>query len=332
MNFAHPGWLWLIALAPLPWILDWARPTLTWPSLEGFRRRPRPSWTWIRALSPLVRGVAIAAIAIAIARPRTVGGVIHIAGRGVAIMVALDHSSSMTAVDFPTSPGLPHIARLDAAKETFAKFVESRPDDLIGLVAFANYPDLVSPTTLDHAFLVDAARAIRPARPGDDGTNIGDAVALALGALRAAPPSKKALVLLTDGNNEPAVPDPLDPLQAATLARDLGIRLHTIAIGPFRGPVPASDPARRPGPTATGGPNLPLLERMAEITGGRSFAAGDEEALEGVFGMIDSLEKSPVQGRILTRYNEQFAPWAALALGLLAIDVFLSQGRTRGLP
>lgn len=332
MSFAHPGWLWLIVLAPLPWLFDWARPTLDWPTLEGFRRRPWLSWTWLRALSPLVRGLAIAAIATALARPRTVGGVIHIAGRGVAIMVALDHSSSMTAVDFPTSPGLPPIARLDAAKETFAKFVESRPDDLIGLVAFANYPDLVSPTTLDHAFLVEVGRAIRPARPGDDGTNIGDAVALALGALRAAPPSKKVLVLLTDGNNEPAVPDPLDPLQAAALARDLGITLHTIAIGPFHGPVLSLSPAVKPRQTETGGPNLHLLERMAEITGGRSFAAGDLEALEGDFGLIDRLEKSPIQGRILTRYDEQFAPWAGLAFGLLALDLFLSQGRLRRLP
>ncbi len=332
MSFAHPGWLWLIVLAPLPWLFDLARPVIDWPTLDGFRRRPWLSWTWLQALSPLARGIAVAAIAVALARPRTVGGVIHIAGRGVAIMVALDHSSSMNAVDYPTSLGLPPIARLEAAKETFARFVERRPDDLIGLVAFANYPDLVAPTTLDHGFLVEAGRAIRPARPGDDGTNIGDAVALALGALRASPPRKKVLVLLTDGNNEPAVPDPLDPLEAAALARDLGVTLHTIAIGSFRGPIPKLDPAAQPPLKESSGPNWNLLERMAELTGGRSFAAADLETLEKVFRTIDKLERSPIQGHILTRYNEHFAPWAGLAFGLLAFDVFLCQGRLRRLP
>src|SRR4029079_14201107 len=116
-------------------------------------------------------------------------------------------------------------------KTTFTRFVEGRPDDLIGLVAFANYPDLLWPPALDHARLNEAVRALRSARPGDDGTNIGDAIALGLDALLEAPPKKKVLVLLTDGNNEPAVPQPLDPEQAAVLARDLGVTLHTIAIG-----------------------------------------------------------------------------------------------------
>ena len=91
----------------------------------------------------------------ALARPQTVGGVTRIAGQGVAIVVALDQSSSMNAVDFPTDRGTRLISRLDAAKTTFIRFVEGRPDDLIGLVVFANYPELACPPTLDHAFLLE---------------------------------------------------------------------------------------------------------------------------------------------------------------------------------
>ena len=119
-------------------------------------------------------------LAVALARPQTVGGVTRIAGQGVAIVVALDQSSSMKAADFPADRGTRRISRLEAAKTTFTRFVEGRPDDLIGLVVFANYPDLACPPTLDHRSLVETVAAIGPARPGDDGTNIGDAIAGAL--------------------------------------------------------------------------------------------------------------------------------------------------------
>ena len=87
----------------------------------------------------------------ALARPQTVGGTTRIAGQGVAIVVALDNSSSMNAVDFPTDLGTRLISRLEAAKTTFIRFVEGRSDDLIGLVVFANYPELACPPILDHA-------------------------------------------------------------------------------------------------------------------------------------------------------------------------------------
>ena len=106
-----------------------------------------------------LRGLAIAGLAVALARPQTVGGRTRIAGQGVAIVVMLDQSSSMKAMDFPADRGTRTISRLEAAKMTFTRFVEGRPDDLIGVVAFANYPDSVCPPTLDHAFLAEAVEA-----------------------------------------------------------------------------------------------------------------------------------------------------------------------------
>ncbi len=281
----------------------------------------------------MIRGLAIGSLAVALARPQTVGGQTRIAGQGVAIVVALDNSSTMNTVDFPTDQGTRLISRLEAAKTTFVQFVRGRPDDLIGLVVFANYPDLACPPILNPEFLLETIDAVRGARPGDDGTNIGDAIAWSVDALLVAPPRKKVLILLTDGNNEPAVPSPLDPEKGAALARDLGITLHTIAIGRLGGVVRGMDPGvRLPVMTEVAGPNLPLLERLAHLTGGQAFVATDTDALSKVFQTINALEKSPVRGQILTRYDEQYVPWAALALSLLVLDRLLGWGRLRRLP
>ena len=113
-----------------------------------------------------MRGLAIGSLAVALARPQTVGGVTRIAGKGVAIVVALDNSSSMKAVDFPIDRGTRLTSRLEAAKTTFIRFIEGRGDDLIGLVVFANYPDLACPPILDPAILLERVAAVRPRGPG----------------------------------------------------------------------------------------------------------------------------------------------------------------------
>ena len=333
MQLLHPLWLWLSVLAPLPWILERARPRIAWPSLDTFSSTPRFGWRSFRAVPPLLRGLAIATLSIALARPQTVGGITRIAGQGVAIVVLLDHSSSMNAVDFRADADTHVISRLDAARRTVTEFVQGRPDDLVGLILFANYPDLVCPPTVDHNFLAESIASVRSARPGDDGTNIGDAVAWGIDTLLVAPPSKKVLVLLTDGNNEPAVPKALDPEAAANLARELGVILYTIAIGQRGGIEHGVDPATgRPVVAEFAGPNTVLLDSMARSAGGRSFVATDADALSVIFHTIDRLEKSPVQGQILTRYDEHYAPWAAATLGILLLDRLLALGRVRRLP
>jgi Ca-activated chloride channel homolog len=333
MEFAHPAWLWLMTLMPLPWLLERSRPRITWPGFEGFPKRRRIGWVWLGGLPAWLRGLAIAGLAVALARPQTVGGVTRIAGQGVAIVVMLDQSSSMKARDFPADRGTRMISRLEAARTTFTKFVEGRPDDLIGLVAFADYPGLACPPTLDHLFLIETVAALRPARPGDDGTNIGDAIIVGLDAVLQTAPRKKVLVLLTDGNNEPGISKFEEPIDAAILTRDWGVVLHTIAIGRAGGVRHGIDrKTQQPAFTEVAGPNLPLLKKLAETTGGSDFVAADADALADVFKRIDELEKSPIRGRILTRYDEHYAPWAGFALALLVLDRLLAQGRLRRLP
>ena len=101
MRFAQPGWLWLLVLLPLPLLLERARPRISWPNLGAFPHRQRIGWRWLRPLPALLRGLAIGCLAVALARPQTVGGTTYIAGQGVAIVVALDNSSSMNADGFP---------------------------------------------------------------------------------------------------------------------------------------------------------------------------------------------------------------------------------------
>ncbi len=221
MRLARPGWLLTLVLAMLPWLGAWFRPRISWPSLSPFQDAPRAWGGLVRHVPPLLRTLALACLVVALARPQTVGGQVRIAGKGVAIVVVLDRSPSMVENRVYSKVVGKSITRLEAAKRTLAEFVRGRPDDLIGLVAFANYPDLVCPPTLDHDFLIDIARALPPARPEEGGTNIGDATAWGVDALLHAPPKQKVLVLLTDGDNEPpgTDPPPLDPVEAAKIAR-----------------------------------------------------------------------------------------------------------------
>jgi len=321
MRLAEPYWLLLILLVPLTWFRGLRRPPLAWPTLGGFAHGPRGWAWWARPVPPLLRGLAIVGMAVAMARPQTVGGMTRVAGKGVAIVAAIDRSSSMNTADFPAERG--PIARLEGARRTLAAFVLGRPDDVIGLVGFANEPDLDCAPTLHHARLLEAVRALRPARAGDDGTNIGDAIAWSLRAVLKTVPRRKVLVLLTDGLNSPAVPEPTDPVAAATLARDLGVTLHTIAVG--------KPPGGKEG-GSKGGPDLALLRHLADLGCGRAFVAADAASLGRVFREIDGLEKSPVQGYIRIRYDEAYAPWAAAAVALLVAERLLTSYRLRRLP
>lgn len=331
MHWAEPAWLALLILTPLPWFWERARPRLAWPTLAPFAGT-RNGWAvWANHLPTLCLSVAIAGMSVAMARPQTVGGRIRIAGKGVAVIVAIDRSSSMKATDFADGPD--KLSRLDAAKRTLDRFIQGRPDDPIGVVAFANYPDPTCPPTLDHEFARAAVASLSPAVGADDGTNLGDALAFALKAFEGTKAVGRVLVLLSDGRNDPNVKSPQDPLKMAGLARDLGVTLHTIAVGDAGGIVREREPVSGLDILAeVGGPDLALLADLARLGGGKAFRATDVKALEGVFAEIDRIEKSPVTGTIVTRYRERFTPWALAALACLALQRVLRDGRLARLP
>ncbi len=324
-HLAEPSGLVLLAMCVLPWVRSRSRARVGWPTISAFATAPRGRAGWLRLVPSLLLSLAFASLAVAAARPRAIGGSTRIAAKGVAIEVAIDRSTSMTAEDFAGASGT--ISRLESAKRTFATFVEGRPDDPIGLIAFAKVPERMAAPTLDHAFLIEAARAIRPARIDEDATSLGFAIAFGLGELRPEPSKKKVLILLTDGRDVPAATRdarPIEPEDAARVAQGLGITLHTIAVG--------RPSARDDGAPADPGPDVERLARIAEIGGGRAFSAEDSDRLQSVFEEIDRLEKSAVAGTVRTRYREGYPLWVGLAIGLIVLERLLSAGPLRRLP
>ena len=335
MRLADPAWLAFLVLAAAPWVAHRRRARVAWPTLGGFPAAGRSRWArWVGLVPVAARSLAIAAMVVALARPQAEGEQVRISGRGLAIGLVIDRSSSMKAVDFPGDRG--PTGRLDAAKRTILRFLEARADDLIGLVAFANLPETVAPPTLDRRFTWEAARALQPAGALDDGTDLGGAIAWGLGMVRPLPARRKVLVLLTDGRHAPgSAARSLDPVVAADLARGLGVTLHTVAIGRPGPTSPQRPEGSGRGPEAQAdaeGPDFDLLRRLADRGGGRAFVAADAEALDEAFREIDALEVSTIEGTVRTVYGERFLPWALAALGLVAVDLGLASGRFRRNP
>lgn len=204
--------------------------------------------------------------------------------KGHDLMLAVDISGSMQALDFSTK--LKNISRLDATKEVVGKFVLGRQGDRVGLVLFGENAYLHIPLTLDTA---SVSRMLNDTISGMAGsaTAIGDAIGLSIKTLRERPEGSRVLVLLTDGeDNASSVP----PLEAAKLAKQYGIKIYTIGVGQ-NGPVPF--------PNQFGGYGMAevpidegLLKEIAALTGGQYFRATDQKALESIYSMIDTLEKT----------------------------------------
>ena len=330
MHWGEPGWLILLALVPLPWLAARARPRVAWPSLRGFGPSPTAAGACVARDGADRCSAAWRSwcMAVALCGRRRSAGRTRIAGRGVAIVVALDNSSSMTTVDFPADHA--PLSRLDAARATLARFVAgtARRSDRPGGVRQLPRPRLPADARPRAPARLRAGRPPGPARRRRHQPRRRDRLVARRPAARS-PPKKKVLILLTDGRNSPAVPHPLDPEKAAALARDLGVTPPHDRRGQEARP-------RRAGPAAGGRPDrrpdLALLERLAQLGGGRAFVATDATPSTSSSATSTPWRRAPFAATIRTRYRERYAPWVALALALLALDRILSAGRLRRLP
>ena len=227
---------------------------------------------------------------LALMQPEKVDQYQKVHNKGYDLMLAVDISGSMQAVDLSTSSKI--ISRIDATKEVVSKFVRARDKDRVGLITFGQSAYLHVPLTLDTVAVSRMLNDIVVGMAGN-GTAIGDAIGLAVRTLRTRPGDSKILVLLTDGeDNASSIP----PLEAAKLAKQYGIRIYTVGIGK-KGPVPF--------PSNFGGYMLgetamdeELLKQMAEMTGGSYFLATDKKALESIYNQIDTLEKTDAEHSI----------------------------------
>lgn len=276
------------------------------------------SWRARAARLPaLLACLALTSLVFALARPAR-RAPLPVRALGIDVMLCVDVSSSMTERDM--DPGR---TRLEIAKDAAVRFLDGRPQDRVGLLRFARYPDLVCPVTLDHLALrrmVEGLETVAPDGP-EDRTGIGGAVARAAQILGHVPTRSRVVVLLTDGEENVATaeaPEEVGPRRAAVLCRRLGVRVYTIAAGlGKRGP---------------GGELRPLdvtaVRVLAERTGGAFFHARDAAALIRVYETIDRLEKAELEDPRFA-LQEAYAWFAGLALGLFLAARGLAA--TRGL-
>jgi Ca-activated chloride channel family protein len=279
---------------------------------------------------------AVVALAIALAGPRTGDATSRVQHEGIAIAMLVDRSGSMQARDFVR--GNTSISRLDVVKEVFRRFVvgegdgSGRPDDLVGLVAFARYADGLCPLTLDHGNLLSilADVAIVSER-SEDGTAIGEGLALAVERLRGLEVSSKVAILLTDGVNNAG---DIDPLHAAELAAQHGIKVYAIGAGSSGfAPVPVQLPGGR---TVLRQAYVEMdeatLRQIADRTGGRYFHAANASGLAEVIEEIDRLERSEVTEIRYLTYEYHYAGWVGGALAAIVGAALLSGTALRRLP
>jgi Ca-activated chloride channel homolog len=279
-------------------------------------------------LSSLVYA-AMACLIVALARPQLGRTLEHVQASGVDIMLVLDVSGSMVAEDY--TMGSSRANRIDVVKRVTQQFIEARPNDRIGIIAFAGRPYLVSPLTLDHDWLL---RNLDRVRIGlvEDGTAIGSAIAAAANRLKDRDAKTKIIVLLTDGANNAGK---VLPLTAAEAAHALGIKIYTIGAG-SDGPVPVPVGQDMFGKTVYQRMvfdfDEKLLDRIAGIGEGKYFRAADTRSMDATFREIDRLEKTKVEIEKSADYYDFFPILLLLAACLLAAEALLSQTLWRRLP
>lgn len=258
---------------------------------------------------PLLLGGALALLALALARPQRVQRAPAGEGRGIDIVLCVDTSISMNALDLKPT-------RLEAAKDTAIRFVRARAEDRIGLVTFGGAPLLAAPLTVDYDALVERIRALEGGMTKADGTAVGDGLVSALRRLRESTAKSRVIILLTDGRSNAGA---VDPLTAAKAAAGLGVKVYAIGAagrGPAR--IMIDDPRTGERGLATMNDDLDeeTLAEVARITGGRFWRVESASALQGVYGEIDRLERSPVRLPSLV-VREELYGWPALAALLL---------------
>lgn len=341
-QFADPAYFFLFLLLP---ILAW------WAGRMGPEAAVRFSSTsLVQAISRHrhsrpgkflfgLRLLALAALIAALARPQV--GKINDSteAEGIDIVVTLDLSGSMRALDLSTSDDI--VTRLDAAKRVVEDFIGKRAFDRIGLVAFAANAYVVSPLTLNHDWLKRNLQRLELGEVDGSGTAIGTALGASVNRLRDHEARSRIVILLTDGENNAGV---VSPLAAAEVAKTLGVKVYTIATGKKgRVPIPETDREGRVIRDSNGDPlyrgrsdlsnyDEAELTEIARITGGRFFSATQDGDLERIYDEIDELETTTIELRSYATFTELFIWPAVLGLLLLGLEQVLRNTRYRRLP
>ena len=338
-RFESPELLWLLLLVPLISILR---------GREGSTAAVRFSTTLLaRQIAMLVRSqpgrflvslrlLALSTLIIAIARPQLGSGTSEIEASGIDIVLTVDLSSSMWAHDFEINNKPSD--RLTVVKQVMEDFIKKRPNDRIGIIAFAGEPYLVSPLTLNHGWLLKSLERLKIGLI-EDGTAIGSAIGISVNRLRAQAAKSRIVILLTDGANNRGK---ITPVAAAEAAAAFNIKIYTIGAG-REGLVPMPQFNRLGQPLRDRRGNIILaraesdvdiktLKNVADKTNAHFFRATDTQSLKSIYEEIDQLEKTSIKMKYRASFKDIFMWPALIFLALLGLEQLLSNTRYRRLP
>lgn len=319
-------WLLLLFLVYVPLILFYvlghkrANPDIEVSTTAPVAKLGTPWKVWLMHFSFILRLAAIGCLIVAICRPQTHDSRSDSMIEGTDIVVALDVSASMETPDLTPN-------RFEAARKIASQFVEQRDHDNIGLVGFAGESLTYMPLTTDRDAIINAIQHLNLGSLGD-GTAIGDGLVSALNRVLGGTAVSKSVILLTDGSNNAGE---IDPLAAAEIAKQKGVRVYTIGIG-------KDDVVNVPGMYGNINTAVPVeidtksLTSIAQATGGKFFRATDNRALKQVFSEIDQLEKSRIHVNNYSRTEDDFMPWVGAALALFLLELLLRYTVLRRIP
>ncbi|MBD3343952.1 MAG: VWA domain-containing protein [Chitinivibrionales bacterium] len=334
MRLKDPAFLWLLLIwIPMIWVYvlreKRLRPTVRFSDLSLIKKLPQSPWVKLRHTTIVLRVIGVGLLIVALARPQKGNTEEEVSTEGVDIILVLDASTSMRALDFKPQN------RLHVAKETIKNFIQKREHDRIGLVVFAGRSYTKCPLTLDYNILVQFLDEVT-FNEIEDGTAIGTAVATAANRIKDSYAKSKVVILLTDGANNRGE---IAPLTAAEAAGALGIKIYTIGVGK-EGKVPYPFQVRNPW-TGKVSSQVQLVESeldeqslvdIATTTKGMFFRANDPEKLQEIYDTIDKMEKTEIKTKSFTTYAERFFPWLLWGSVILILELILAHTRFRRVP
>lgn len=327
LTFANPGFLFLLLIIPALAVWYFYRRRMNQAviqvsSTKGFRKDYVQWRHYVYNGLYVTRLLAIGLLILALARPQTSLSRQSVNVEGIDLVIALDISGSMLAQDFRPD-------RLEAAKEVAMEFVDGRPNDRIGLVVFSGESFTQCPITTDHAVLKNLFKEIKSGMI-DDGTALGDGMALAVSRLKDSKAVSKVIILLTDGVNNMGS---LDPRSAAEIAKLYGIRIYTIGIGSIgQAPYPVQTPFGMQTQMMPVNIDEALLQEIARGTDGKYFRATNNAKLRSIYQEIDKMEKSKIDVTEFRKKNEEFFPLVLLAFIFIGIELLLRYLYLKNIP
>ncbi len=329
IQFAEKQWFWLFLFLPFMLFLYIFRRR----KLDGemhfstlyFFKGIKPGWrVYLRHSTFVLRLFAVSLLILALARPQSRSSWKDTKTEGIDIMLSMDISLSMLAKDFKPN-------RIEAAKEVILSFIDSRPNDRIGLVIFSGEAFTQCPLTTDHKVLKNMFPGIK-AGMLDQGTAIGLGLANAIARIRESKAKSKVIVLISDGKNNAGE---IAPKMAGELAATYGVRVYCIGVG-TRGKALTPVVMYANGQYEYDYVDVDIddkgLTEIAEMTGGKYFRATDKKSLESVYAEIDKMEKTIVNERSFSNKAEHFLPFAMGALLLLGLEFLLRFTLFRHMP